>query len=1428
MLEDLFHPAVARWFSANFPAPTAVQAGAWPAVQAGRHSLLAAPTGSGKTLAAFLAVIDQLVREGEVFGLPDETRVLYISPLKALSNDIHANLEVPLAGIHAELGALSPLTITSGIRTGDTPQTERARMRRRPPHILVTTPESLFLLLTAESGRDMLSAVRTVIVDELHALADNKRGAHLALSLERLERLTAQPPVRVGISATQKPMSTMAKFLLGDRNEPCEIVDTGHCRERDLALELTGSPLQAIMPNETWEEVYDRIAELADAHRSTLVFVNTRRLAERAARHLAERLGDDVVTSHHGSLAREHRLRAEQRLKRGELKLLVATASLELGIDIGDVDLAIQLGSPRSIATFLQRVGRSGHGVEAVPKGRLFPLSRDDLVECVALLDAAQRGELDAIRPQRAAMDVLAQQIVAEVAAGECGTDELYAVMRRAWPYRVLERAAFDRLVCMLADGFTTRRGRKSVYLHFDAVNARLRARRGAKLTAVTNGGAIPDQFDVDVVLMPEELPIGSLNEDFAFDSSPGDIFQLGNTSYRILYCQTGKLFVEDAQGAPPSIPFWFGEAPGRTDELSIAVSRLRETFTERFSADAALVDTWLGDELGLPDAARVQLRDYLAASFHALGGLPTRGRLVLERFFDELGDTHVVLHSPYGSRINRAWGLALRKRFCRKFNFELQAAAMEDSIVLSLGPTHSFPLAEVGGYLKAATVREVLTQALLTAPVFPNRWRWVASIALAVRRNRNGKKIPPQFQRSDAEDLLAVIFPDQLACAENLDGEREVPDHLLVHQAIDDCLHELMDIDGLESLLGQLADGAVRIDACDLSSPSPLAQEIISARPYAFLDDAPAEERRTQAIRSRHLMDPAEAARLARPDPAAIDAVCAEAWPLVRDPDELHDALVLSGFLTVDEGVRSGWQSHFAALCEAGRATSLDCDGRRLWVSAERLGQLLELLPQATRHPPIEPATGVRAAATEGREGALREVLRSRLETLGPVTADRLAEPMHLAGNDLKITLQALENEGFIMQGYFRGATSGPVEWCERRLLARIHRRSLDDLRRQVEPVSPAALMRFLIRWHRLIGERTEGPAAVQAAIERLQGFVAPAAAWERDLLPARTNAYLPADLDPLLASGRFAWLRRGSARSRRAGPVRTTPITLVSRDALTHWVSSAGDAVEPAATASTAAASVRAALETGGAQFFVDLVRATGLLRTQVEAALGELVATGLVTCDSFAGLRALILPASRRASFSRARRGGELSVDTAGRWSLVVQAIVPGRPPLDTDARAEAVARQLLHRYGVVFRGLLWREFRHLPPWRELVRGLRRLEARGEIRGGRFVNGFGGEQFALPDAVDLLRRARSEDTEREVLVSAADPLNLAGIVTPGERVASIARNRVLYRGGVPVALLSGGRFTWLGDADPAAEWAARSRMSQDKACAMPTIAG
>ena len=1540
---ESFHPAVAAWFRGAFAAPTPAQVEAWPAIASGRHTLIAAPTGSGKTLAAFLAAIDDLVRHGVDSPLPDETAVVYVSPLKALSNDIRVNLEAPLAGIRDELLRLwlPDVEIRTMVRTGDTPQADRDRMRKRPPHIVVTTPESLYILLGSESGRRMLSTTRTVIVDEIHALAPNKRGAHLALSLERLDELCERRLLRIGLSATQKPIGEVAKFLTGtrlpivsasrrsgedktafagenanreagqgaepqdvashpardaansrkpdadacrdgtqesiDRVIPCKIVDAGHARPRDLAIELPQAPLEAVMSGDTWSQVYARLEQLIGEHRTTLIFVNTRRMAERAARHLSERIGKEYVTAHHGSLSKEHRFDAEQRLKRGELRALVATASLELGIDIGDVDLVCQIGSPRAIATFLQRVGRSGHAVDGTPKGRVFPQSRDELVESAALLDAVRRGELDTLHVERLPLDVLAQQIVAEVAGREWREDGLFDLVRRAHPFADLTRERFTAVVRMLADGFTTRRGPRGAYLHRDAVNGVLRASRGARLTAITSGGAIPDSADYNVVLEPQSVMVGTVNEDFAVESIAGDIFQLGNQSYKILRVERGRVRVEDAHGAPPTIPFWLGEAPGRSDELSFAVSRLRQEISDRLDSlegGGLPAQAWLVDEVGLAEPAARQIVDYLGSAKAAFGMLPTQRELAMERFFDESGGTQLIIHSPFGSRINRAWGLALRKRFCRKFNFELQAAATEDAIVLSLSTSHSFPLEDVARYLHSNSVHDVLVQALLDAPMFGVRWRWNASCALALPRFQGGSRVPPQLQRMKAEDLLATVFPDQVACAENLVGEREVPDHPLVEQTLRDCLHGAMDIDGLVALLRQLEDGSVRMVARDLTAPSPLAAEVLGARPYAYLDDAPLEERRTQAVSSRGFRDPESADDLGRLDADAIAAVRGEAWPEARSADELHAALMGIAFMG-DAEVRAapGWREWVATLAADRRVTRLvtaaldahhlgegpDQDEVGIWVPAERVPQFNAILPDADRQPAIDPPAEY-AAIEWTREDALVDILRARLTALGPTCASTVAISLGIARGDVDLALLALERDGFVMRGHFattaprptsvQGATddsvaglgrdrfladpgrmpaSAEIEWCERHLLARIHRYTVKRLRREIEPVEPRDFMRFLFEWQRVApGSHVSGPDALANVLAQLEGFEAAASAWESEILPARIDGYEIAWLDALCQSGRIVWTRLRGARSvateRGRGPVRATATVLLQRRNLDAWIAFGGLAPETRLVLSSRAQAVADHLAAHGASFFDELLSGTRLLHSELEDALGELVAAGLINADSFSGLRALLVPSSKRRSTNRGhgRRRALFGIEDAGRWSLVRR-----RPQIEknaatkssgkTDAEAlEHVARVLLKRYGIVCWRMLACEASWLPPWRDLLRVYHRLEARGEIRGGRFVAGISGEQFALPEAIASLRSIRQRAPDQAwICVCGVDPLNLVGSVLAGDKVPRLVGSRVLYREGVPVAKRVAGQVVLLENVDAANEHAVRMRL-------------
>jgi ATP-dependent Lhr-like helicase len=1394
-----FHPVIEQWFSNRFAQPTEPQQRAWPLIQDGGDVLIAAPTGSGKTFAAFLSAIDGLVRQGLSGELKGETQVVYVSPLKALSNDIQKNLSEPLAEIRAALAGqgLPDVEVRTLVRTGDTPQSERQAMLRQPPHILVTTPESLYLILTSERAREMLRSVRTVIVDEIHAVARDKRGSHLSLTLARLDALIGRRPQRIGLSATQRPIEEIAQFLVGTGQPQPTIVDAGHIRTLDLALEIPSSPLEAVMSAEVWEEVNNRIAELIAQHNTTLVFVNTRRLTERLAMQLSERLGADHVTSHHGSLSREKRFEAEERLKRGELKALVATASLELGIDIGSVDLVIQVGSTRAIATLLQRVGRAGHRLGAIPKGRVFPLSRDELIECAALLRATKEGRLDRLIIPEKPLDILAQQIVAAAAGEEWEEDRLYEHVRSAYPYRDLSRKEFDDTVQMLAEGFTTRRGRRSAHIHYDGINKRLKGRRGARIAAITSGGAIPDLGDYRVILEPTETFVGTLNEDFAIESNPGDIFQLGNTSYLITKVESGQVRVADAKGQPPTLPFWLGEAPGRTNELSEEVSRLRQDIADRLDDQPAAI-RWLVGTTGMNEAGARMIVEYLAATRVILGTIPTQKTLVLERFFDEAGGMQLVLHAPFGSRINRAWGLALRKRFCRSFNFELQAAATEDAIVLSLGPQHSFPLEDVFQYLKPATAEHLLVQAMLDAPVFGTRWRWNATRALAVLRFRGGRKVPTPLQRMESEDLVAAVFPDQLACPENLVGDREIPDHPLVNQTIADCLVEAMDFPGLKQVLEGMEAGHFTLVARDTSEPSPLCHEVLNARPYAFLDDAPLEERRTRAVITRRGLDVKTAEEFGKLDQAAIDLVREQAWPDPENADELHDALLVMNAVPKREaGKTRDWAADFAKLVEAGRATVIN---EKLLVASERVPLVEAAFPGATADPGVTPPERERAR-TWTREDAIRELVRGRLEVVGPTTATDLAAAIGSAQSDIELALAALEHEGFVLRGKFSSGVEA-IEWCERRLLARIHRYTLDRLRKEIEPVSPADFLRFLFKWQRVAtGSRGEGPEGLAAILDLLDGYELAAGAWESEVLPARLTDYDPLWLDGLCLSGEVAWgrltaIRGGSevaARSRKVGPVKSTPIALYRRDRGEVWRAGLPEADIATLPLSSTAKALLTAFDHRGALFFGDLVNATGLLRTEVEKGLAELVAWGLVSSDSFAGLRALLVPSDRRrplgGGYRRRGRIAPFGVENAGRWART-----HGTPAIPEEQVADTIAWQLLRRYGVVFRRLVQRETL-LVPWRDILRVYRRLEARGEIRGGRFVGGFSGEQYALPEAIGLLRSTRREQGADELIaVSGADPLNLVGILTPDDAVPAITTNRVLYRDGVPIVVKEG----------------------------------
>ncbi|MEO8840447.1 MAG: DEAD/DEAH box helicase [Kofleriaceae bacterium] len=1586
---DTFHPLIGGWFRDRFGAPTEPQRIGWPRIAAGEDVLIAAPTGSGKTLAAFLMCLDKLVRRGLERPLEERTEILYISPLKALSNDVHRNLEAPLAQL-AERAARDGVkfpAIRVATRTGDTPVGERAKMAKHPPHILVTTPESLFILLTSVKGRDALSTVKTIIVDEIHAIAGDKRGAHLALTLERLDRLvfhtTGQSPVRVGLSATQRPIERIARLLVGTRRPLPHIVDAGHRRTLDLAIEITDDELAAVASNEQFGRVYDRIAELVVQHRSTIVFVNTRRLVERVAAALEQRLGEEHVVAHHGSMSRTLRLAAEQKLKHGRVKCAVATASLELGIDVGTVDLVVQLGSPRSIATLLQRVGRSGHTLGATPKGRLFALTRDQLVECAALVRGVRRGNLDTITLREAPLDILAQQIVAICAAEEIREDDLVKLIRGAAMYAEISDERLEQLMTMLAEGVSDRRGRGGAYLHRDRIGGMVRARRGARLAAITSGGAIPDNNNYTVVQFPDETPVGSVDEDFAIDSSAGDIFQLGNTSWRIRKIEMARVVVEDAKGQPPTIPFWFGEAPARTKELSDEVGALRGDLDAKLASGETddAIAVWLAAEASMPARAAQQMVAYLAASRAALGALPRRDLIIAERFFDEGGGMQLVIHSPLGGRINRAWGLALRKKFCVSFDFELQAAATDDGIVISLGQPHSFPLDSVFAYVPSHQTREILIQALLDRPMFEIRWRWNVTRSLTVLRRKNGKRIPPHLIKMRAADTLSVVFPQAQACAENIVGPREVPDHPLVFETIRDCLVEAMDCAGLQDVLERLERGEIQVIARDTVEPSPLSHELLNANPYAFLDDAPLEERRTRAVQMRRGL-PVEPGDISSAlDPLAIQLAGEEVAPVVRDVDELHDALLALWLVPEARGAAfaaeaRGW---FDALREHGRATRVSYGETIAWVATERLGAIRVVIEELSCEPML--ATPDWSTIPE-RDVAINKIIGAHLDHRGPVTARELALELGLPVADVLGALLGLEGDGAILRGSFRepdpvsqrtvkaaliaadnqlDASAGVIEWCNRRVLARIHRLTLAKLRREIEPVSASALMRFLLRWQRVSrGSQLIGADGLGRALEQLQGFETAAGAWEREVLPARLHGYDPQWLDQLCLAGQIVWCRlsprKGDAeapmspedqaeivaaidqvsravppleqfppqlraaiaagdkagrsaraasantnfdpaplhrarntrldpevaaaianqtpqieaataaleatlataraanvtlleaavaataalvgkygllpvgvsalvsnavapagRTPRNAPSRSAPLALMLRRDV-GWLRANSAAAEPAGLTPLATA-VKDHLAARGASFLSDLVIGVDAEADQIEDALWELVGAGIATADGFASLRVLVdrkrgevkspfdrttpaggLPPVRKwqEAIRRARtrdRGRPAhamrSLPTAaGRWSLL-PAIVAGA----TDV--ELCARQLLARYGVVFRDLLGRES-GLPPWRDLLIALRRLEARGEIRGGRFVTGFVGEQFAVSEALDELRGVREPGPYPEVCrVAATDPLNLVGILTVGAKVPAILGNAVLFLDGQPIASLEAGEL-------------------------------
>jgi ATP-dependent Lhr-like helicase len=1427
LLTQIFHPIVQKWFDHKFGRPTPPQEQVWPRVAANESVLLAAPTGSGKTMAAFLVCIDRLVRQAVTGTLENSVQIVYVSPLRALSNDIQRNLEVPLEEIRAvaaEMGIDLP-EIRAFVRTGDSSSADRAKILRNPPHILVTTPESLYLLVTSDKGRGILQSSTTVIVDEIHALARDKRGTHLVLSLERLDQLCGRRLQRIGLSATQRPLDQIANFLVGAQVDgqprPCSIIDVGMMRDLDLGLITSPSDLTPVCSHDQWDEIYNLLVDQIQTHKSTVVFVNTRKLAERVTFRLTELLGESMVACHHGSLAKNTRHDAEQRLKRGELKAIVATASLELGIDIGFIESVCQIGSPRNIAAFLQRVGRSGHSLGLTPKGRLFPLTQDELIECMALIRAVRLGSLDTIIIPEAPADILIQQVIAAAASRQWHDQELFEVLKGAWPYRSLTRDQFDELLGIAAEGVAKNK-KNGAYVYWDRINGTIKPRRSARIAALTSGGAIPDLAEYRVVTADGTF-IGTLDEEFSIESSPGDVFLLGNNSWMIEYVRGGQVVVHDAGGSPPSVPFWQGEGLGRSFELSAEVSQLREEIASRIDSTAfehkaergevilaedekrALVEAnrWLSEAVNASSHQATQASRFIAAQLAATGVIPSAKQIVFERFFDETGGMQLVVHAPFGMRITKAWGLAMRKRYCRRFDFELQATANDNGFVLAMGPQDGFQLESMFQMINSGNARPLLQQALLQIPLFPVRWRWNLGRSLGMLRMNGGKKVPPHLQRFRAEDLLTAVFPQSTQCVEHIQGDIEFPSHPLIQQTLKDCLTEALDIDRFEGVLRGIESGEIKLAACDTREPSPFSYGLINAGPYAFLDDAPLEERRARAVQTRRSLTIETVRDLAMLDGQAIAVVREECRPTIRDPDELHDVLMQLGRLTASEF--SEYESVFAALQQAGRAFRFaGINGQEIWAATERWPLLHAAYAGALHLPEVELPERLRAEVDPS--AAAQELLKGRLEIIGPRTAAHLSEDLDLSQAVVEANLPVLESIGVAISGKFTpGADT--IEWCDRRILSRIHRLTIEGLRQKIKPVEVSVFYRFLIHHQRVaLDRRAESSEGLLDVIHQLQGLEVPIGAWENELLAIRTKNYQESVLDQLCYAGKVAWGRLRPVRDPHHNPL---ALATPERRTILHksicmglfvrsdrgFINDQPELKAEEFQGGREALRLVETLKDCGALFYDDLVKRSKLLRSQVEEGLRELVGRGWVVSDGFDGLRQL----ARAPTAGSSREMSRFS--PSGRWTLVEGAI---EQP-DFEEQVRFWAWQLLQRYGVVFRDLLQRED-FAPLWGVLSRFYRRLEAQGQVRGGRFVAGVSGEQFALPEAVDQLRTLRDQPEDSTwFVISAVDPLNLVGIITKDERVAAVRRNKIVIRGGKLFATYIEGELKFTEEVDP-----------------------
>ena len=1417
---DGFHFLVREWFERRFGQPSRAQELGWPAIGAGTDVLLCAPTGSGKTLAAFMWSINRLVSEAESGALRDEVSVLYVSPLKALANDIRLNLEEPLEGVRAAAveHKLELAPIRAGLRTGDTAAHERGAMLRRPPHILVTTPESLFILLTSPRFREKLRAVRYVIVDELHALAGNKRGAHLAITLERLERMVrnfgAPRPTRIGLSATLNPIENLASFLAGAeivgherRPRPFRIIRADdRPRAIDLKVLAPGPELGPLATHRHWEAAYDRIAELVREHRTTLVFTLSRRLAERVALNLQKRLGADAVMAHHGSLGRAERFDAEQRLKRGELKALVATSSLELGIDVGAVDLVCQIDSPKSISAAIQRIGRSGHALGATPKGRLFALTIDDLIECAAAVHAIRSGLLDAVEIPSECMDVAAQQIVAIAAEdNEIRESDLLNLLRGAHSFAKLDASELRRLLEELAAEIGGGSVRAHPKIFYDRTGRRVRARRGARLAAITSGGTIPESGNYDVVIESQNRKIGDIEEDFAQESSRGDVFALGSMPWQIQRISRGRLMVEPAPGMAPTLPFWLNEGAGRTAALSSEVCKLRREIAARFdesAPDAQSAARWLEEECALDESGAVQAVAYVRRGLAALGAIPDEHTIVAERFFDGLGGTQIVIHAPLGMRVNRAFGLALRKRLCQSFDFEIQASAIDDGVLLALNARHSFALESIFTMINSRTVRDVLTQALLDAPMFETRFRHVATRALSVLRNLRGRKVPAWIQRLRAQDLMIALFPGQQACFENRPARVAIPDHFIVRETLRECLEESTDLKSLMRLMEGIENGTVRTLAVDSIAPSVFAHRLLLAWDYAFLDDGERANRRSRAVtmnrgmaedvfRSEDLsqMLAAEAVAL-----TTAEATRTAPSRRARDRDELYEVIRAHGALApyqIDERVTGDAIAMLAELELEGRLVRANYGAN----ASQKLIAAEDAALFAAAYPNLVFARTVADSGQEfSREAAHEELVRRALKTSGPITTSELAERLELPPADIERSLAALEASGEVFRGRFTSARD--EQWCERGNLEKIHRLTLARLRAEIEPCEDHEFAAFRLRWFHIGGtDLAPGTEGVAAVLDQFEGSAFSPDLWENAILPARITGYRGDLLDQLCVGGQFVWAALPDEQGEDAIPAR---VAFFDRRHRVPW------SVPDERTAlDSKEERVWQALVEGGAQYLDQLADRAAMSERDALKALWRLAALGRATNDSFTPLRLLSESAEARRAVGApeaqsltkrdANLRARLKSSLAGRWSKI------SAPRGSSQAQAEDTPREhamkLLQRNGILTREMLALE--SIPVlWSDLLFTLRRLEYGGTIRRGYFVRALSGEQYALPEALEMLRTSRAANVAREapIALSAADPANPYGAILPAVGISRDAENVIVLRGGRMLLGLNG----------------------------------